>query len=40
MLVVSGLIRNGGYVSSQEDKETTIKYFKKLLLLDNYLKEI
>ena len=38
--MVEGLIKGGGYMNVAEDKDNTVKYFKKLLQLDNYLKEI
>lgn len=38
--MVEGLIKGGGYMNISEDKDNTVKYFKKLLQLDNYLKEI
>jgi hypothetical protein len=38
LLVVQGIIKGGGYMNANEDKESTIRYFKKLLVLDNYLK--
>ena len=38
--MIEGLIKGGGYMNASEDKDNTVKYFKKLLQLDNYLKEI
>lgn len=39
MLIVEGLIKGGGYMNTGNDKEMTIKFFKKLLGLQCYLKE-
>lgn len=40
LLIVQGIIKGGGYMNATEDRENTIKYFKKLAHLDNYLKQI
>lgn len=40
LLIVEGLIKGGGYMNANEDKTNTINYFKKLLQLDNYLKQV
>jgi len=39
MLVVEGLIKGGGYMNANDNRETTVKHFKKLLQLENYLKQ-
>ena len=39
MLIVEGQIKGGGYMNAANDKQMTIKFLKKLLGLENYLKE-
>jgi hypothetical protein len=39
MLILDGQIRGGGYMNATNDKEMTIKFFKKVLGLESYLKE-
>ncbi len=38
MLILDGQIRGGGYMNTTNDKEMTIKFFKKVLGLESYLK--
>ena len=37
---MEGLIKGGGYMNFNEDYESTIKNFKKLLMLESYIKQI
>ncbi len=39
MLIVEGQIKGGGYMNVANDKEMTIKYLKKFIALENFLKE-
>ncbi len=38
MLIVEGQIKGGGYMNVANDKEMTVKFFKRFLGLENYLK--
>jgi hypothetical protein len=39
LLIIEGLIKGGGYMNASDNIDMTIKFFKKLLQLETYLKQ-